>query len=110
MVASGAAQRCEIQLAYAIGVSEPVSIWVDTRGTGAVPDHQIAEAVGEVFDFRPAAIIRDLRLRTPIFAPASAYGHFGRAPSQVERLGRQVKIFPWEETDRVDQLSAALNL
>lgn len=109
-VACGAAQRCEIQLAYAIGVSEPVSIWVDTLGTGVVPDQQIAAALSKVFDFRPATIIRDLDLRRPIFGPTSAYGHFGRIPSTLERLGQQVTVFPWERTDRVDEIRAALKL
>ena len=109
-VASGAAQRCEIQLAYAIGVSEPVSIWVDTLGTGVVPDQQIAAALREVFDFRPAAITRELELRRPIFGPTSAYGHFGRTPSTLERFDQQVTVFPWERTDRVDELRAALKL
>ena len=109
-VASGAAQRCEIQLAYAIGVAEPVSIWVDTLGTGVVPDQQIAAALREVFDFRPVAITRELDLRCPIFGPTSAYGHFGRTPSTLERFGQQVTVFPWERTDRVDELRAALKL
>ena len=109
-VASGAAQRCEIQLAYAIGVAEPVSIWVDTLGTGVVPDQQIAAALREVFDFRPVAITRELDLRRPIFGPTSAYGHFGRTPSTLERFGQQVTVFPWERTDRVDELRAALKL
>ena len=109
-VASGAAQRCEIQLAYAIGVSEPVSIWVDTLGTGVVPDQQIAAALRKVFDFTPAAITRELELRRPIFGPTSAYGHFGRTPSTLERFDQQVTVFPWERTDRVDELRAALKL
>ncbi len=110
VVASGAAKRCEIQLAYAIGVSEPVSIWVDTHNTGVVADERIAAAVGEVFDFRPASIIRDLDLRKPIFAPTAAYGHFGRMPCTVERLGQQVTVFPWERVDRVEELRSALDL
>ena len=110
IVASGAARRCEIQLAYAIGVAEPVSIWVDTNGTGVIPDSQIAEGVGEVFDFKPASIIRDLNLRRPIFVPTSAYGHFGRTPEIVDRLGQQVTVFPWERTDRADELRVALGI
>ncbi len=110
VVACGAARRCEIQLAYAIGVPEPVSIWVDTMGTGVVPDSKIAEALSEVFDFRPAAIIHDLDLRRPIFSPTTAYGHFGRPSSTIERLGQQVTIFPWERTDRVDGLRSELHL
>lgn len=110
LVAAGGARRCEIQLAYAIGVSEPVSVWVDTFGTGVRPDHEIASGLREVFDFRPSAIIDDLDLRRPIFAPASAYGHFGRTSRTVERLGQKVTVFPWEKTDRVDALRTALNL
>ncbi len=110
IVACGAARRCEIQLAYAIGVAEPISVWVDTLGSGAVPDHQIAAALGEVFDFRPASIIRDLDLQRPIFGPTSAYGHFGRTPTTLERLGHQVTTFPWERTDRVADLRSVLKL
>jgi S-adenosylmethionine synthetase len=110
VVASGAARRCEIQLAYAIGVAEPVSVWVDTFGTGTVPDHRISEALQEVFDFKPAAIIRDLGLRSPVFAPTATYGHFGRTPATVERLGRDVRLFSWEDTNRTGQLRAALDL
>ena len=97
IVAAGLATRCEIQLAYAIGVAEPVSIMVDTFGTGAVADELIERAVEQVFDLRPAAIIRDLDLRKPIYRPLAAYGHMGR-----EDLG--VK---WENTDRADALKAA---
>ena len=98
IVAAGLATRCEIQLAYAIGVAEPVSIMVDTFGTGTVADNRIEEAVKKVFDLRPASIIRDLDLRKPIYRQLAAYGHMGR-----EDLG--VK---WENTDRVDALKAAL--
>jgi len=110
LVAAGGARRCEIQLAYAIGVPEPVSVWVDTFGTGVRPDHEIAAALREVFDFRPASIIQDLDLRRPIFTPASAYGHFGRESSVTERLGQQVTLFTWERTDRVGALQMALGL
>jgi len=110
VVASGIARRCEIQLAYAIGVAEPVSLWVDTFGTGQIPDHEIARALEEVFDFRPNAIIDDLELRNPIYGPAAVYGHFGRDPGVVERLGRRVKLFPWEETDRLDPLCRAMGM
>ena len=98
IVAAGLAKKCEVELAYAIGVAEPVSIMVDTFGTGTVADDRIEEAVKKVFDMRPAAIIRDLDLRKPIYRPLAAYGHMGR-----EDLG--VK---WENTDRVDALKAAL--
>ncbi len=110
VVACGAARRCEIQVAYAIGVAEPVSLWVDTKGTGVVPDERIARALREVFDFRPTGIIRDLGLQAPIFTPSAAYGHFGRTPRSEERFGRQVQLFPWEDTSRRDDLAAALGL
>ena len=99
VVAAGLASKCEVQLAYAIGVAEPVSIMVDTFGTGTVADSVIEDAVRKVFDLRPAAIIRDLDLRKPIYHQLAAYGHMGR-----EDLG--VK---WELTDRVDALKAAVN-
>ncbi|HIZ41359.1 MAG TPA: methionine adenosyltransferase [Candidatus Gemmiger excrementigallinarum] len=99
IVAAGLAKKCEVELAYAIGVAQPVSIMVDTFGTGTVADNKIEEAVKKVFDLRPAAIIRDLDLRKPIYRQLAAYGHMGR-----EDLG--VK---WENTDRVDALKAALN-
>ena len=98
IVAAGLARRCEVQLAYAIGVAEPVSIMVDTFGTGTVADEKLEAAVEKVFDLRPAAIIRDLDLRKPIYRPLAAYGHMGR-----EDLG--VK---WEATDRTEALKAAV--
>jgi len=110
VVASGAARRCEIQLAYAIGVAEPVSVWVDTFGTGVIPDEKISEALREVFDFRPNSIIRDLGLRSPIFGPTAAYGHFGRKPEDVHRLGRDVTLFPWEATSRIGDVRTAMGL
>ena len=97
VVAAGLAARCEVQLAYAIGVAHPVSILVDTEGTGVVPDDKLAEAVGKVFDFRPAAIIDQLQLRRPIYRRLAAYGHIGR-----EDLG-----VSWEKTDRIAALKAA---
>ena len=110
VVAAGAARRCEIQLAYAIGVAEPVSVWVDTFGTGVLPDEKISEALRKVFDFRPNSIIRDLGLRSPIFGPAAAYGHFGRKSEDVHRLGRDVTLFPWEATSRIGDVRTALGL
>ncbi len=98
VVAAGLAKRCEIQLAYAIGVANPVSILVDTHGTGAVADDKIADAVCKVFDFRPAAIIDTLKLRKPIYRSLAAYGHIGR-----EDLG-----VTWERTDKADALRAAI--
>ncbi|MBQ4333197.1 MAG: methionine adenosyltransferase domain-containing protein, partial [Clostridia bacterium] len=97
VVAAGLADRCEIQLAYAIGVAHPMSVLVDTFGTGVVPDGQIAEAVQQVFDFRPAAIIDTLQLRRPIYRQLAAYGHIGR-----EELG-----VLWERTDKVQDLREA---
>ena len=98
IVAAGLARRCQVELAYAIGVAQPVSILVDTFGTGTVGDDKLEAAVRKVFDLRPTAIIRDLDLRKPIYRPLAAYGHMGR-----EDLG--VK---WEKTDRVEQLKAAV--
>jgi S-adenosylmethionine synthetase len=111
VVASGAATRCEIQLAYAIGVAEPVSIHVETFGTGAVPDERIAASVNEVFDFRPGRIIETLGLRKPIYTPTAVYGHFGRDPVEAEGPdGKTVQLFPWERTDRTDDVRSALDL
>ena len=98
VVAAGLATKCEVELAYAIGVAKPVSIMVDTFGTGTVADEKIVQAVEKVFDLTPAAIIRDLDLRKPIYRQLAAYGHMGR-----EDLG--VK---WENTDRMDALKAAV--
>jgi S-adenosylmethionine synthetase len=100
VVASGAARRCEIQVAYAIGVAHPVSIMVDTFGTESIDPSKIEKAVREVFDLRPAAIIRDLDLRRPIFRKTAAYGHFGRSDSD----------FTWEAVSRLDDFKSALSL
>ncbi len=100
VVAAGLAERCEIQLAYAIGVAEPVSVMVDTKGTGILPDEELAEIVCKAFDFRPASIIRDLDLRKPIYRKTSNYGHFGR-----EDQG-----FAWEKTDRTTLLKTLARL
>ena len=98
IVAAGLAQRCEIQLAYAIGVAEPVSVLVETFGTGTVDEGRLAEAVRRVFDLRPAAIIETLDLRRPIYKKLAAYGHMGR-----EDLGVR-----WEQTDKAEELKKAL--
>lgn len=90
IVASGIAAECEVQVAYAIGVAEPVSVMVDTFGTGKIPDEKITEIVRSVFDLRPAAIIRDLDLRRPIYTQTASYGHFGRPEIDL----------PWEKTDK----------
>ena len=100
VVASGLAKRAEVQVAYAIGKAHPVGVFVETFGTGVVADEVIQKAVLEVFDLRPAAIIRDLELRRPVFQPTAAYGHFGRSGDG----------FTWERTDRVDALKSALGL
>ena len=96
IVAAGIADECEIQFAYAIGVAHPVSIMVDTFGTGKIPDEKITELVRTHFDLRPAAIIRDLDLRRPIYRKTAAYGHFGRDDES----------FPWEKTDKAEILKA----
>ena len=98
IVAAGLASKCQIQLAYAIGVAQPVSIRVDTFGTGTVEDDVLADAVAKVFDLRPTAIIRDLDLRKPIYRQLAAYGHMGRTDLDVA----------WEKTDRIDALKAAV--
>src|SRR6185369_10083963 len=108
VVAAGAAHRCEVSLAYAIGVAEPVAVQVDTFGTGSVPDDQIAGALHNVFDFRPRSIIDALGLRNPIFRPTAAYGHFGRTPTEEYVDGKRVTLFTWENTDRVADLKTAL--
>jgi S-adenosylmethionine synthetase len=98
VVAAGLASRCEVQVAYAIGKAEPVGLFVETFGTEKFASEEIARAVGEVFDLRPAAIIRDLDLLRPIYAQTAAYGHFGR----------DLPDFTWERTDRVEALRRAV--
>jgi S-adenosylmethionine synthetase len=99
VVAAGLATKCEIQVAYAIGVAEPVSILIDTFDTGSVPDQKLSSALRELFDFRPAGIIKTLGLKRPIYKATAAYGHFGRAPHNG--------LFPWEQIDMVDPLRSA---
>ena len=94
LVAAGLADKCEVQLAYAIGVAKPVSVFVDSYGTGRLPDERLAEIVNEHFDLRPAAIIKRLELRRPIYRQVAAYGHFGRTDIDL----------PWERLDKVDEL------
>ena len=110
VVAAGLAKRCEIQLAYAIGVENPVSVHIDTFGTGTGSDEALGAAISKVFDFRPRGIIERLGLRNPIFTPTAAYGHFGRtAEERAPREGADVVwFFPWERTDRVEELRSAL--
>jgi S-adenosylmethionine synthetase len=115
VVAAGLATRCEVQVAYAIGKAHPVGVFVETFGTGVVPDERIQQAVLEVFDLRPAAIIRDLDLLRPIYRTTAAYGHFGRPQGSNilldhEDPARRTSVgptFTWEATDRADALKAA---
>jgi S-adenosylmethionine synthetase len=100
IVAAGIASRCEIQLAYAIGVARPLSVNVETFGTGHISDEKIAKLIQEHFDLRPGAIIRDLDLRRPIYRQTASYGHFGRDDVQL----------PWEDTSRAAALRAAAGL
>jgi S-adenosylmethionine synthetase len=97
IVAAGLADRCEIQIAYAIGIARPLSINVETFGTGQLDDAKIVEIIQEHFDLRPGAIIRDLGLRRPIFQPTACYGHFGRDDLDL----------PWERLDRLESIQAA---
>jgi len=108
IVAAKLAKRCEVQVAYAIGVAEPVSVYVQTFGTGAVPDRAIEAAVQEVFDLTPRGISTALDLRKPIYQATAAYGHFGRKPETIGR-GRSARTtFTWERTDRVTALKKAI--
>jgi S-adenosylmethionine synthetase len=97
IVAAGLADRCEIQVAYAIGVAHPLSVHVETFGTGRLDDEAISKLVAELFDLRPGAIIRDLKLRRPIYQPTAAYGHFGRLDLDL----------PWERLDKLEDLKSA---
>jgi len=98
VVAAGFAKQCEVQIAYAIGVAEPVSVLVDTFGTGVVPEDRISKAIREVFDLKPAGVVKTLNLLRPIYQKTAAYGHFGRSDED----------FTWEKTDRVEQLRKAI--
>ena len=102
VVAAGLAKKCEIQVAYAIGVAEPVSILIDTFDTGSVPDNKLSSALRELFDFRPAGIIKTLQLKRPIYQATAAYGHFGRNPVNG--------LFPWEQTNMAEQLRNAFGV
>jgi len=102
VVAAGLATKCEIQVAYAIGVAEPVSILVDTFDTGVVPQNKLSATLRELFDFRPAGIIKTLNLKRPIYQPTAAYGHFGRTPHDG--------LFPWERVDMAETLRSAFGL
>ncbi|MDE0065409.1 MAG: methionine adenosyltransferase [Acidimicrobiaceae bacterium] len=102
LVAAGAAGRCEVQVAYAIGMARPVSVLIETFGTETVDKAAVDAAIDEIFDLRPAAILRDLDLRRPIYAKTASYGHFGRSS--------EYGLFPWEKTDRVNEIQSALGL
>jgi S-adenosylmethionine synthetase len=108
LVAAGLARRCEVQLAYAIGVREPVSVMVDTFGTGVVPNARITRAIRDVFDLTPGGIIQALDLRKPIYSPTSAYGHFGREPQRLGNGKRSQTLFSWERVDKVGELQDAV--
>jgi S-adenosylmethionine synthetase len=108
IVAAGLASRCEVQVAYAIGVVEPVSVMVDTFGTSAVDEGKIMKAVSKVFDLTPKGIIAALDLRQPIYSDTAAYGHFGRQSEKATRNGKKVTLFTWERTDKVDALKKAV--
>ena len=97
VVSAGFADKCQMQVAYAIGKAQPVSLCIDTFGTGKYPDSEIVEAVKKVFDFRPQAIISALDLKKPVYTATSSYGHFGKSE------------FSWEKTDKVDELIKAIN-
>ena len=100
IVAAGLAERCEIQVAYAIGVAHPLSVFVETFGTGQIPDEEISRAVLDLFDLRPGAIIRDLGLRKPMYLPVAAYGHFGRDDLDL----------PWEKLPKLEELREAVGI
>ncbi|MHB0963073.1 MAG: methionine adenosyltransferase [Gemmatimonadaceae bacterium] len=108
IVAAKLASKCEVQLAYAIGVAKPVSVMVDTFGTATVPETAIMRAVSSIFDLTPRAIIAALDLRKPIYGPTASYGHFGRTPVKVDRFGKKVSLFNWERTDKVAELRRAV--
>ena len=118
MVAAGVADEMLVQVAYAIGVARPVSIFVDTYGTGIVPDAEIARKIEELFDLRPAAIIRKFELKNPIYEPTAAYGHFGRKPyTKTVKVGKPgcqtdklVQFFAWEKLDAVEEIKKAFGI
>jgi S-adenosylmethionine synthetase len=107
VVAAGLARRCEVQVAYAIGVARPVSVMVNTFGTGTVPDAAITRAIDEVFDLTPRGIVQALDLRKPIYSATAAYGHFGRTPEKIGSGRNAATLFSWEKTDRAAALRRA---
>jgi S-adenosylmethionine synthetase len=112
VVAAKLARRCEAQVAYAIGVAEPVSVMIETFGTHTAPEAAIEDAVRQVFDLRPLKIIEALNLRNPIYRPTAAYGHFGRTPERRRFVGpdvdKEIDVFTWERTNRVEDLRVAV--
>jgi S-adenosylmethionine synthetase len=108
IVAAGLARRCEVQLAYAIGIADPVSVLVETFGTGTVPDDVLERGVRSVFDLTPHGIVDSLQLLNPIYRPTAAYGHFGRTPETVEAGDRTVTQFTWEDPTRGADLRDAV--
>ena len=108
IVAAGLAKRCEVQFAYAIGVAEPVSIMVETFGTGTVPESALEAGVREVFDLTPTGIVSSLDLRKPVYQATAAYGHFGRTPRDEEVLGHKVRLFSWEDPSVMAALGDAV--
>jgi len=108
VVAAKLASRCEVQVAYAIGVAEPVSVMVETFGTGVVPDSEITRAIRDVFDLTPRGISKELDLRKPIYSATAAYGHFGRTPQKIKVGRTTATTFTWERTDRVAALKRAI--
>jgi S-adenosylmethionine synthetase len=107
IVDAGLARRCEVQVAYAIGVAEPVSVFIDTFGTGAMDDRRLEALVRENFDLTPRGIIRALTLKAPIYGPTAAYGHFGRRPFVRAVAGQRRAFFTWERSDRAAALQRA---
>lgn len=110
IVAAGLADRCEIQVSYAIGVAEPTSIHVETFGTGKISDEKLVALVREHFDLRPYAITKMLDLLHPMYRPTAAYGHFGRNPYEMTVAGETFTAFSWEKTDKADELRAAAGI
>lgn len=108
IVAAGLARRCEVQIAYAIGVPDPVSVGVETFGTSLVPERELERAVREVFDLKPGKIVEALRLKEPIYRATAAYGHFGRKPETRVVDGRQVQLFTWEMPSQVTAMREAV--
>jgi S-adenosylmethionine synthetase len=112
IVAAGLAEECEVQLAYAIGIAKPVSVFVDTFGSGKIPDSKISEIVEKTFPLTPLGIIKHLALLNPIFRPTARHGHFGRKPGKVEvevkdGVKKTFETFTWEKTDKAEALKAA---